>query len=77
LIVTDRYHLRRALLVFRRLGVRAAGSAPPGRQYAKRFWKRWGYRGREALALCWYIVLLVMRRRRQKKPLSSGLLFFL
>jgi uncharacterized SAM-binding protein YcdF (DUF218 family) len=31
LIVTDRYHLTRALLAFRSVGVRAAGSAAPGK----------------------------------------------
>jgi uncharacterized SAM-binding protein YcdF (DUF218 family) len=75
LVVTDRYHLLRVLLVFRRLGVRAVGSAPPGGQYSKRFWKRWCYRGREALAFCWYVVLLVTLRRQWKRHLSSGFRF--
>lgn len=74
LIVTDRYHLLRALMVFRSLGIRAIGSAPPARQYSKRFWKRWWYRGREVLACCWYVVLLVNLRLRRK---ASGFFFLL
>jgi uncharacterized SAM-binding protein YcdF (DUF218 family) len=66
LIVTDRYHLRRALMVFRSLGVSAVGSATPARQYSKRFWKRCWYCGREVLACCWYAVLLVTWRLRRK-----------
>ena len=77
LVVTDRYHLIRALLVFRSLGVWASGSAPPDGQYSKRLWKRWCYRGREALALCWYIVLLVTLRMRRKRHLPSRLLCLL
>jgi uncharacterized SAM-binding protein YcdF (DUF218 family) len=77
LVVTDRYHLIRVLLVFRSLGVRASGSAPPGGPYSKRFWKRWCYRGREALALCWYIVLLVTLRLRRNRHLPSRFLCLL
>ena len=59
LIVTDRYHLRRALLVFRSLGIEARGSAPPSRRYSRKRWKRWYYRGREACALVWYGCLVL------------------
>jgi uncharacterized SAM-binding protein YcdF (DUF218 family) len=65
LIVTDRYHLRRALLVFRSLGIQAFGSAPPGRLYSRKRWKRWYYRIRERFALVWYVLLatgLTIRR---------------
>lgn len=65
LIVTDRYHLFRALMVFRSLGIRAVGSAPQGGQYSRRFWKRWWYCGREVLACCWYVVLIVTMRLRR------------
>jgi uncharacterized SAM-binding protein YcdF (DUF218 family) len=67
LIVTDRYHLRRALFVFRSLGIQAIGSAPPGHLYSRRRWKRWHYRVREVFALGWYVLLVLglhMRRRR-------------
>jgi uncharacterized SAM-binding protein YcdF (DUF218 family) len=58
LIVTDRYHLPRALLVFRCLGILAIGSAPQGRLYSRKRWKRWYYRIREGCALAWYVVLV-------------------
>ena len=65
LIVTDRYHLRRALFVFRSLGIQAIGSAPQGHLYSRRRWKRWYYQVREVFALGWYVLLLLglhMRR---------------
>ena len=65
LIVTDRYHLPRALLVFRSLGIRALGSAPTGSRYSRRLWKECYYRLREILAFAWYAVLsLGLRLRR-------------
>ena len=72
LIVTDRFHLPRALLMFRSLGVHAMGSAPPAIPYAKKFWKRYGYRIRETLAFAWYLLFVTalnMRRRgRRTEP---------
>ena len=64
-LVTDRYHLRRALFVFRSCGIQAMGSPPQGRLYSRKRWKRWYYRGREACALVWYgcLVLGVKIRR--------------
>ena len=59
LIVTDRYHLRRAVFVFRRLGIQAIGSAPQGHLYSRRRWKRWYYRVREVFALAWYVLLML------------------
>jgi vancomycin permeability regulator SanA len=59
LIVTDRYHLRRALFVFRSCGIEAYGHAPQGRLYSRKRWKRWYYRGREAFALVWYVCLVL------------------
>jgi uncharacterized SAM-binding protein YcdF (DUF218 family) len=59
LIVTDRYHLPRALLVFRSCGLEAYGHAPPGHRYSRKRWKRWYYRGREVCALVWYVCLVV------------------
>jgi vancomycin permeability regulator SanA len=58
LIVTDRYHLRRALLVFRSLGIQACGSAPQSHLYSRKRWKRWYYRVRELFALAWYVLLV-------------------
>lgn len=55
LIVTDCYHLPRAVLTFRSFGIQVRGSAAPGRPYARRRWKRWFYRLREVLASVWYL----------------------
>lgn len=60
LIVTDRYHLPRALLTFRSLGMRVSGAATipcrrPLRQRA--FCVAWG---REIVALPWYVVKLML-----------------
>jgi len=66
LLVTDRYHLPRALLAFRSVGIRAVGSAVPGKP-ARRLWRRLSYYGRERLALAWYAgraVLVILRRWR-------------
>lgn len=58
LVVTDRYHLARALLAFRGCGIRAVGSGVPGRP-APRLWQCWYAYLREGLALVWYLVRLV------------------
>ena len=74
LIVTDRYHLTRALLAFRSLGVRAVGSAVPGKP-ARRLWRRWQYYLRERLALAWYLgraVPVALRRWRQALGYGTG-----
>jgi len=65
LVVTDRYHLPRALLAFRSCGIRAVGRAAPG-EPARRLRRRWYYYLREGLALLWYLgrVLPVLLRHR-------------
>jgi uncharacterized SAM-binding protein YcdF (DUF218 family) len=67
LVVTDRYHLTRALLAFRGCGIAALGSAVPGTP--TRHWRqRWYAYGREGLALVWYLGRLVpvtLRRWRR------------
>jgi uncharacterized SAM-binding protein YcdF (DUF218 family) len=67
LVVTDRYHLPRALLAFRSCGIRTAGSATTGKP-AQHLRQRWHYYLREWLALPWYLVRAVpvlLRRRGQ------------
>ena len=67
LVVTDRYHLPRALLAFRSCGISAVGSAAPGKP-ARRLRRRWYYYLREGLALLWYLVRAVpvlLQRRGQ------------
>ena len=74
LIVTDRYHLTRALLAFRSVGIRAGGSAVPGKP-ARRLCKRWHYYLRERLALAWYLgraVPVALRRWRQPPGYGTG-----
>jgi uncharacterized SAM-binding protein YcdF (DUF218 family) len=71
LVVTDRYHLPRALLTFRNLGVQALGSAPPGSRYSRRRWKRWYYPIREMLAYVWYILLIMRLKARSKRSVAS------
>jgi uncharacterized SAM-binding protein YcdF (DUF218 family) len=71
LIVTDRYHLPRALLMFRSLGIRVLGSAPQGGRYSRRLWKTWYYRVREVLAFAWY-VLLIMALKLQRLMRRAG-----
>src|SRR5262245_1001430 len=74
LIVTDRYHLTRALLAFRSVGIRAGGSAVPGKP-ARRLWQRWHYYLRERLALAWYLaraVPVALRRWRRLPGYDTG-----
>jgi uncharacterized SAM-binding protein YcdF (DUF218 family) len=72
LVVTDYYHLPRALLTFRSLGIRARGSAPVGGLSSRRRWKQWYARLRELPALMWYlgriVALKVRRRGRSTEP---------
>jgi uncharacterized SAM-binding protein YcdF (DUF218 family) len=71
LIVTDRYHLPRALLVFRSCGIQAYGSPPQGRRYSRKRWKRWYYRVREAFALVWYVCLVLGVKIRHRFSAQS------
>ena len=68
LIITDRYHLPRAVLTFRGLGVQAYGSAPPGGALARH--RRWWYTHlREAPACVWYLARIVAwQARRLMQP---------
>ena len=59
LVVTDRYHLPRAVLTFRCLGVPAYGSAAPGGTFPPRRWRWWYARCREAPACVWYIARIL------------------
>lgn len=64
LIVTDRYHLPRTILLFRSLGIRALGSAPRGTRYSRKRWKRWYYPLRETLAFVCYLPLIAALKVR-------------
>lgn len=66
LVVTDAYHLPRALLAFWGVGLRAAGSAArsgPSLRYKRKLWYAWG---REFVACCWYLVRLCSWRLWQR-----------
>jgi uncharacterized SAM-binding protein YcdF (DUF218 family) len=66
LIVSDRYHLPRALLAFRSLGLQVSGSAAAGGRYAsRRRWKAWYAWGREVVAYGWYVVLILTGKARR------------
>jgi uncharacterized SAM-binding protein YcdF (DUF218 family) len=55
-IVTDGYHLKRSLLAFRHFGISAIGSSPVYRDHDRAGWRWWYQRGKEALALAWYLI---------------------
>lgn len=61
-LVTDHYHLPRALLSFRSLGMQVQGSGPRSRRCP---WRQAAYeRGREVLALLWYVVRILLWKLR-------------
>jgi uncharacterized SAM-binding protein YcdF (DUF218 family) len=74
LLVTDRFHLPRARLAFCSVGIRAVGSAAPGRP-ARRQCKRAYYYLREGCALVWYlgrVVPVVLQRWRRAGEYDPG-----
>lgn len=74
LVVTDRYHLTRALLAFRGCGIRAHGSAAPAGRPRRRWAHWWHAYLREWLACAWYalrIVASTARRWRCRAPRVS------
>ena len=67
LVITDAYHLPRALFTFRAFGIQVAGSAPTGSQWVPRRWKRWyQHYLREALAFVWYGCRIVSWKIRHR-----------
>jgi uncharacterized SAM-binding protein YcdF (DUF218 family) len=75
LVVTDCYHLPRALFAFWSCGLRAVGSAAPGKP-ARRLRRRWYYYLREGLAFSWYLVravpVLLQRKGRAVRSRSTA-----
>jgi uncharacterized SAM-binding protein YcdF (DUF218 family) len=68
LIVSDRYHLPRAVLTFRCLGIAAMGRAVERQYPAMRLRRRfWAY-GRETVACIWYIVKIAWWKMRHRGP---------
>ncbi len=64
LVVTDRYHLPRALLCFRFLGFDAFGSGPEPGLHQTSLAKRIYYQLREFVALPYYLLRLAIRAKR-------------
>jgi vancomycin permeability regulator SanA len=65
IVVTDRYHILRAVVTFRLLGIEARASAPRvGRSDTARWRWIWLY-FREGLALPWYALRLAMLKGRR------------
>ena len=62
IVVTDRYHLARALMAFRHFGIIARGSAPPGRGDVAE-WRWWLLHLRELVAIPWYMLRLPLERK--------------
>ena len=65
LLVTDSFHMPRALMTFRSFGVAVRGSAVPG------VWRREPFKalsaaGREAVALLWYVWLIAREKARRR-----------
>ena len=63
LLVTDSFHMPRALMTFRGFGVAARGSAVPG-AWRREPLKALATAGREAVALLWYVWLIAREKAR-------------
>ncbi|UCH20855.1 MAG: YdcF family protein [Deltaproteobacteria bacterium] len=61
-IVTDGFHLKRSLLAFRHFGISAIGSSPVDRDDNRAGWRWWYQRGKEVLALVWYLIRIKFGR---------------
>jgi len=72
LVVSDGYHLPRALLVFRRLGLDARGDPVPEGRGDKAARLRTAMRLREAGAWPWYLYRLYIRDRRRIAQVRRG-----
>jgi uncharacterized SAM-binding protein YcdF (DUF218 family) len=68
LLVSDRYHLPRAVFTFRCLGVAAIGHAVERQRPAMRLSRRWWMTGREVVAGVWYLVKIALWKMRHRGP---------
>lgn len=66
IVVTDPYHLFRAIVVFRCFGIQAIGSAAAGGRQSNRTWKWYYYYLREGVALPWYLLLVFAAKLRRR-----------
>ena len=65
LIVTDRYHLLRSILLFRQFGVHVDGSAPEGSRIEMGRLRCWHMIFREMCAIPWNIILTLIHRSKR------------
>ncbi len=63
-VVSDSYHLFRAIFVFRCFGIPAVGSAAKGGRQANSSWTWWCLHMRELIALLWYSVLILSEKTK-------------
>jgi len=68
LIVSDRYHLPRAVFTFRCLGIAAMGRAVARQRPAMRLRRRLWANGREVVACIWYIFKIALWKMRHRSP---------
>lgn len=68
LIVSDRYHLPRAVFTFRCLGIVAVGHAVERQRPAMRLRHRLWATGREIVAGVWYVVKIALWKMRRCSP---------
>ncbi len=69
-VVSDRYHLFRAVSLFRRLGIKAYGSAPTEEKPPMRPWRLRYAIVREWIAFPWSLIRLYVRRAFGKAPIG-------
>lgn len=62
LVVSDSYHIFRAIFAFRCFDIQAVGSAVSGSRQASPFWKWCYYYIREIIALLWYMLLILVEK---------------
>jgi uncharacterized SAM-binding protein YcdF (DUF218 family) len=58
IVVTDSYHLFRAILAFRHLGIEVEGKSPPSNRGNTARWRWVYYHLREIVAIPWYLLKL-------------------
>ena len=70
IVVSDTYHIIRAIFVLRCFKVKAVGSGAKGGRKENKLWKWYYYLFREFFALLWYIFLVLYEKYYQKTTRS-------
>ncbi len=63
IVVTDSYHLYRAILAFRHMGVAVEAKSPPSGRGSTARWRWIYYHLREIAAIPWYLLKLASKRK--------------